>query len=252
MNNYKDLSKNEIFYYSEIFQSINGESKQVGKNVLFLRLSRCNLHCTWCDSRFAWDNNLKEFRDNKQQVISIYDVIKRILQLHVNGINITGGEPMLQQDTIYQLLLLIQKNHNIDNNKFTVEIETNGTIMPNNDISDVSLVHFNISPKLANSGNSKKLRYNESALQIFNNLNNTIFKFVNDNKQTTIDEIKQFQAKLNIDNSKVYLMPLTSFDQSNEEILFHIHQTLTVIFENGWNFSPRLHILIWGAKKRGV
>ena len=78
---------------TEIFKSIQGESTYAGRPCLFVRLTGCNLRCHWCDTAYAF---------NGGQKMSVADVLARIRQLGGKLVELTGGEPLLQQE-VYPL-----------------------------------------------------------------------------------------------------------------------------------------------------
>ena len=98
---------------SEIFESIQGEGTNAGKPVVFLRTAECNLKCTWCDTKFTWD--WKQFDYSKEvKEMSIKEVINSISKFNVKHLVITGGEPLLQQEPLIDLVqILVNKNFNI-------------------------------------------------------------------------------------------------------------------------------------------
>jgi 7-carboxy-7-deazaguanine synthase len=77
----------EAFVINEIFYSIQGESSYAGLPCVFVRLTACNLRCTWCDTTYS-------FHDGKP--ISLGDVIVKVLEYNCPLVEITGGEPLLQ------------------------------------------------------------------------------------------------------------------------------------------------------------
>jgi len=236
---------------SEVFYSIQGEGKTVGIPSVFVRLGGCNLMCggmgtqfdgelhnnaRWrCDTVEVWMKaKSKEFKDvlNKECI----DAIKN--NAHII---ITGGEPMMQQIQIIEFINYIKTNIN---KKAYFEVETNGTIMPNNFLlNEINL--WNCSPKLSNSGNDKSLAYKPDVIKRLNK-QNAIFKFVVDNKQDW-QEIKKDYLTL-IDKEKVYLMPAGE----NQKLLNDNKKTIVELARNNYlNFTTRLHIDIWN-KKTGV
>ena len=103
---------------NEIFFSIQGEGIQVGVPTTFLRLFGCDLRCSWCDSMYAVEG--KDYKD-----IKVNDLIQKIESLNCKNICITGGEPLLQQEILINLVeVLIQR-------KFKILLETAGHIKPN-------------------------------------------------------------------------------------------------------------------------
>ena len=81
---------------NEIFFSIQGESSYAGKPCVFVRLTGCNLRCSYCDTRYAYDEG---------EDLAIDEIVKRITSYACNLIEITGGEPLLQNGTPLQFHL---------------------------------------------------------------------------------------------------------------------------------------------------
>nr|WP_303715226.1 radical SAM protein [Methanoculleus marisnigri] len=97
---------------SEIFRSLQGEGKSQGRPCTFIRLTGCNLRCAWCDTSYAREGG---------EEMSITEVLDRVWLQNGKQICITGGEPLLQQEAVLELL----KKFSLHG--YTVEIETNGT-----------------------------------------------------------------------------------------------------------------------------
>ncbi|MCD4676203.1 MAG: radical SAM protein [Desulfobacula sp.] len=95
----------------EIFYSLQGESTFTGLPCIFIRLSGCNLSCSWCDTLYA---------KKESQSMTFDQILKKISFYHCNLIEITGGEPLLQESTPSLISLLLEKN-------FQVLLETNGS-----------------------------------------------------------------------------------------------------------------------------
>jgi len=79
---------------NEIFHSIQGESTRAGDPCVFVRLSACDLRCTWCDTEYAFYEGRK---------MSIDDVVQKVESYGCPLVEITGGEPLLQDD-VYELM----------------------------------------------------------------------------------------------------------------------------------------------------
>ena len=79
---------------NEIFHSIQGESTHSGRPCVFVRLTACNLRCSWCDTPYAFTEGRKMSLDDVMQQIDAYDC---------KLVEITGGEPLLQ-DEVYPLM----------------------------------------------------------------------------------------------------------------------------------------------------
>jgi 7-carboxy-7-deazaguanine synthase len=102
---------------NEIFYSIQGESSCAGRPCVFLRLTGCNLRCTYCDTTHAYEAG---------EEIPIADLVQRIAAYHCPLVEITGGEPLLQSETPPLITRLLDAG-------FRVLLETNGS----RDISQV-------------------------------------------------------------------------------------------------------------------
>lgn len=100
------LSINEIFY------SIQGESTYVGTPCVFVRLAGCDLRCSWCDTTYAFNEGRK---------MSVEDVVQQVDQYNSPLVEVTGGEPLLQ-DEVYPLMERL-----LDGGR-TVLLETGGQI----------------------------------------------------------------------------------------------------------------------------
>ncbi|MEE8185852.1 MAG: radical SAM protein [Thermodesulfobacteriota bacterium] len=98
---------------SEIFFSIQGESTYAGLPCIFIRLAGCNIRCAWCDTHYAQD------RDGGAE-FSHDDIVNEIKKYNCSLVEITGGEPLLQDGT----LPLLNKILELD---YEVLLETNGT-----------------------------------------------------------------------------------------------------------------------------
>src|SRR5580700_8285242 len=98
---------------TEIYKSIQGESTYAGLPCVFVRLTGCNLRCSWCDSEYTFTGGRR---------MTVEEVIEEVEQLSPSGglVEITGGEPMLQEQEIVPVM------QNLLNAGYTVLIETSG------------------------------------------------------------------------------------------------------------------------------
>jgi 7-carboxy-7-deazaguanine synthase len=236
---------------SEVFYSIQGEGKTVGIPSVFVRVGGCNLICGGMGTQFDGElHNNAEWRCDSIEVWmkaltkNIEDVLpKDCIKAIKNGAHIilTGGEPMIQQNGLIKFIDYVKEKINP---KAYIEIETNGTVMPNEEtLEKINL--WNCSPKLKNSGNDISMTFKEDVIKKLNN-QNTIFKFVVNN-QKEWEEIQQTYLPI-IDRDKIYLMPAGE----NQELLDKNKATVVKLAkENYLNFTTRLHIDIWN-KKTGV
>ena len=95
---------------NEIFYSIQGEATRAGEPCVFVRLTACDLRCTWCDTTYA-------FYEGRKQALE--DVVAEVEQHQCRLVEITGGEPLLQDDVYPLMETLIERGH-------TVMLETGG------------------------------------------------------------------------------------------------------------------------------
>jgi organic radical activating enzyme len=221
---------------NEIFKSIQGEGPNFGKPAIFLRTAQCNLKCTWCDTKYTWDwKNYDYAKEVKEMTIE--EIKEQLLDYEIKHLVITGGEPLLQQDDIADLLSFLKPD-------FYVEIETNCTILPNKMLTDL-VDQWNVSPKTENSGNPLELYENDECYYFFANQENCFFKYVVEN-ESDIPEIKKFITKYNIPNNRVQLMTQAS---TKEEISTREKSISELAKANNFLFSPRLHVAMWGAQR---
>ena len=122
---------------NEIYYSIQGESTHVGRPCIFIRLTYCNLRCTYCDTEYA-------FYEGKD--IEIPEIMAEIKQWNCNLVEVTGGEPLFQDECIDLL-------NELTNQNYEVLLETGGSLS----ISDVPIEIVRIVDfKCPSSGMEKK------------------------------------------------------------------------------------------------
>lgn len=239
------LAVNEI--YGPVQQ---GEGKSAGKDVIFLRLSGCNLACDWCDTPYTWNWKGTKFvhpekYDPKDEVKKMTtDEVKSKVQEYAAGVKalvISGGEPMLQQASLLPLLREFGKD------SWWVEVETNGTIEPEDEFIRL-ISQFNCSPKTSNSGpdNPEKKRLDILALRkIAQQRDKSTFKFVIQSINDAV-EVRDIIQLANIKPEQVWIMPE---GKTKEEQLAREGDARLLARSNGYNFSPRLHVLQFGNKR---
>lgn len=229
----------------EIFASLQGEGPSMGMPVAFIRLSRCNLACQWCDTAYTWrfegderahrDNNAYE-RAANQVKLSPEDAAQRIEELGQNRLVITGGEPLLQSGALADML-----SHLPD---IEVEVETNGTVRPSAHV-DIRVDQYNVSPKLAHSGNAAKLALIPERLDFYASDPRAFFKFVIATRKD-VDEVDALKREYRIANERLFLMAegTTSADlRARQEWLSPL------CLEKGYRMSDRMHIHLYGDSR---
>lgn len=225
---------------AEAFYSLQCEGREIGVPAVFLRLGGCNLMCNsehWrCDTIEVWQ---KGKATNFEDVLDSYFIGKIKKGAHLV---ITGGEPLLHQEAILSFVDYLYNKHNLDD--MIIEVETNGTIVPKGQLLRL-IDRWNVSPKLANCGETYEKRVNENALMQIQMTNNSIFKFVIKEAEDVLDILQDYDF-LNFKN--VILMPAGA---TREEL----NITRPIVVEQckllGLRYSERLHIVIWD-KKTGV
>jgi 7-carboxy-7-deazaguanine synthase len=237
---------------SESFYSIQGEGITVGMPSIFLRLTGCNLTCggintlttkkkdsgaTWrCDTIEVW---------RKGTEISIKELLitwqkNGWLSALKNGTHlvITGGEPLIQES---EIIALIRSIESLNQAPPFVEVETNGTLLPSEELSE-RVSQWNVSPKLRNSGMAYEHRIVTQPLAWFGRRNNTWFKFVASHPEDIQEALDTVIHPLHISLSKVIIMP--GVDSRNDHLRY-CSAIISRCKQESLRFSPRLHILLW-------
>lgn len=239
------LSASGALSVSEMFgPTIQGEGRSQGLPVVFLRLGLCNLDCRWCDTPFTWDWTGKNgvVYDKAQEVkrIPATEIVETLNALtdYPCRLVISGGEPLLQQRRLITGVIEPWSPR-------PVEIETNGTIVPDDRLAGVQI---NCSPKLANSGIEYERRIIPEALERIAEMNST-FKFVVSSRDdfAEIDELRQGPLS-EVPTDRIYLMPEGT---TPDDLLPHLAWVMTEAATVGFAVSPRLHALAYGDL-RGV
>jgi 7-carboxy-7-deazaguanine synthase len=238
----------------EIFHSIQGEGRSIGVPSVFVRTSLCNLHCIWCDTDYTWNWKGTRFEhvndakpgyqkfDKKQWIVEceVGAVAEIVAGFNCPNIILTGGEPMLQQPMLAALMQVLREK----SPGFRFEVETNGTLLPKPEF-EAAIDQYNVSPKLENSNNARKLREKPAALRFFSVSQKANFKFVLAEKRDLL-EVLGLVRNYEIPVEKVWLMP----EGTTAAALAKRRKWLVeVCKEHGFRYSDRLHVQIWGAKK---
>jgi GTP cyclohydrolase I len=133
-------------YVAEVFgPTFQGEGPSAGQRAGFVRLGGCNLACTWCDTAYTWDARRYDLRAEIGPQ-SVAQLLAALDAMAVPLVVITGGEPLLQTRALTPLVAALSTRG------LRVEVETNGTRPPPG--WPWAGITFNVSPKLAHSGNA--------------------------------------------------------------------------------------------------
>ena len=224
--------------FSELFHTIQGEGQLIGVPSVFFRTSYCNLRCVWCDTPYtSWKP------ENRN--ISVAESVDAISQYRCKHVVITGGEPFIQARELMELCCELDKRgHHIT-------IETNATLF-----AAVPAHLISMSPKLRNSNpptdnrffkRHERGRIRPDVIRKFLDQYPCQVKFVVDTPED-LAEIQALQTEVDIPAETILLMP----QGTTPAVLRQKQEWLVDLCkENGYRYSPRVHVDIWGDK-RGV
>lgn len=237
----------------EIFFSLQGEGRELGRPSVFVRTSRCNLYCRWCDTPYTWNwrghgfehdgGASSEFEAASETVtLEPDEVAEHVRRFPCFNVVLTGGEPLLQADAC---VALMQRLRSLDA-RYRFDVETNGTLVP--PLAMQGLVDlYMVSPKLDNSGVRASLRLRPDALAYFARDERASFKLVLSDPSET-REVLELLEPYGVAPDRIYLMPQAS---SAEELRAQGPAVAAVALAHGFRFSDRLHLHLYG-KARGV
>ena len=208
---------------NEIYYSVQGESTHAGRPCIFIRLTYCNLRCSYCDTEYA-------FYDGKDMEIA--HIISEIKRWDCNLVEVTGGEPLFQDECIDLLNELVNSN-------YEVMLETGGSLS----ISDVpkkvvKIVDF----KCPSSGMVKKNLYSiVDDLQAHDEV-----KFVIGNRED-FDWAKDRITEYSLDKICTLLFSPTFGEIDPQQIVeWILAENLPV------RMQLQMHKMIWSPEEKGV
>lgn len=221
---------------SEVFgPTFQGEGPSLGQRAGFVRLGRCNLDCSWCDTPYTWDWERHDPAAELRRV-PVGAVVDALAAMDPEIVVVTGGEPLLQQRRLVPLLEACATHG------WATEVETNGTLAPDDAV--VALVtRWNVSPKLANSGIPVERRIVPSALDALRSTGAAVFKFVV-SQPADLDEVASLVDACAL--SPVWIMPEGTDART---VLARARQLAEPVLARGWNLTTRLHVLLWGDER---
>lgn len=236
--------KAEKLQLSEWFYSIQGEGRFAGIPAVFLRFAYCNLGCSWCDSKYSWDFSQYDL-ENEVKLVDVAMVTDWWMREDIPKsahLILTGGEPLMSVHTSLQIELVKALDCPF------VEVETAGTVHSVDLDPLVGL--YNVSPKLGNSGNSKRMRYNVFCLSFYAMLRDRAdFKFVicdeKDIEEVQIDFEGRFPF---LTPDRIFLMPEAS---DRPTLSYRRDWLIDLCKKYGYRYCDRLQVQVYGDK-RGV
>lgn len=209
---------------SEIFCSIQGESTYTGLPCIFIRLAGCNLRCDYCDSTYSYKSKI---------TLSFDEIISKIKEFEpVRLIEITGGEPLLQNE-VHELIDILEENN------FVILLETNGTLLLDKIPKYVTKI---VDVKCPGSGEKNSfLMENLEYIDI----EKDELKFVlTDNYD--YNWAKDFIMKNKLKGYEILLSPVSEKLKPHDLAKWIIDDKLPV------RLQLQLHKIIWDKDKRGV
>lgn len=220
---------------SEIFESVQGEGPSVGVPSIFLRLGLCNLKCTFCDTPFTWDFQRFD-RENELESRGLEELVESLEAFRSKNLVVTGGEPLLQDEALVALLTRLPQHR--------VEIESAATRMPSEALL-ARVDQWNLSPKLAGSGNAERHRIKPEVLSRFAALSHANFKFVIA-EEGDLEEVDALVERFSIPPERVILMP----EGVSDTVLIRRGRELVErAIERGFRYGHRLHITLYGDER---
>jgi 7-carboxy-7-deazaguanine synthase len=213
---------------AECFYSMQGEGVTAGLPAVFLRLQGCSVGCRWCDTKYSWD-------PAGGREVSLDALVQEAAAFPCRRAVITGGEPL--ESPLFTPLVEALKAQG-----FAIEVETSGVLPP----PAAPVDQWNVSVKLAGSGVPEARRINPEAIRAFLALG-VWWKFVVVDEQD-VTEVLKLAERFTLPGERILLMPE---GVRREEVLERSPWVIAECRRYGFRYSPRLHILLWGAK-RGV
>ena len=217
---------------SEVFgPTFQGEGPTLGRRAAFVRLGRCNLDCSWCDTPYTWDwTRFDPAAELTRRRVD--EIVAEVEAMGVDRVVVTGGEPLLQQRSLVPFLAACAERG------WAVEVETNGTLAPSPAVV-AGVERFNVSPKLTNSGVDAGRAIAPDVLRSFVATGKAVFKFVVAAPED-LDEI----AALGVE--PVYVM---AEGTTPEAVLATTRAIADDVSARGWHLTTRLHVLLWGDQR---
>lgn len=209
---------------SEIFYSIEGEGIEIGRPEVFVRLAGCNLRCSWCDTKYAWENG-KE--------MSIKEIVEEVRRYPCKNVSITGGEPLLQKEELLELIKQLKELG------YWIQINTNGTIFDGEIFRLVDLI--SIDCKCPSSKMESSLDILKRTKELFNSKSQ--FKFIISTKED-YEYAKNIVCSLNASN--IIFQPEWNSRKFAEKLIDLVKKDAVnarIIFQQ--------QKIVWGSK-RGV
>ena len=208
---------------NEIYLSVQGESTHTGLPCVFIRLTGCNLRCSWCDTVYA-------FHEGKN--MSIDEILQKVANFGIHLVEITGGEPLVQ-DNVYTLMRRLIESG------YKVMLETGGSISLERVPKDVIKI---MDLKCPGSGEQEK-----------NNLDNLKLLVPHDEVKFVILDKKDYEWSRDIikrykinETAHILISPVFDKLELKEIVKWILEDRLPV------RLQTQLHKIIWNKDTIGV
>ena len=208
---------------NEIYLSVQGESTHTGLPCVFIRLTGCNLRCSWCDTAYA-------FHEGKN--MSIDEILQKVANFGIHLVEITGGEPLMQ-DNVYTLMMRLIESG------YKVMLETGGSISLERVPKDVIKI---MDLKCPGSGEQEK-----------NNLDNLKLLAPHDEVKFVILDKKDYEWSRDIikrhkinETAHILISPVFDKLELKEIVKWILKDRLPV------RLQTQLHKIIWDKNTIGV
>ena len=215
---------------AETFYSIQGEGATAGVPAIFVRLQGCSVGCQWCDTKYSWD-------PAGGRAVDLPALLDEVAAHPCRRVVITGGEPL-------ESALFGPLSAALAARGYLLEVETSGTLEPPPD--SPAAIQWNVSVKLAGSGVAEHRRINPAAIRAFLG-RDAWWKFVV-SEPGEVGEVLRLAERFALPRERVLLQPE---GLRADELAARTAWLVEACKTHGFRFSPRLHVLIWGAR-RGV
>jgi len=228
---------------SEVFPAWQGEGPATGQACTFLRLGLCNLHCSWCDTPFTWDNDRYDVGRECPPRTADW-IVDQVSEHPARLLVLSGGEPLMHRSN---RALLTALDELVGHHGRELHVETNGTLVPTPQLLDL-VSTFVVSPKIAQNDDPLSKRIKPAVLQYFGALalqGQAVFKFVARNEDD-LAEITHLVTTAGLPHGSVWVMP----EGTTRVAVVNTHRRLLPMLERtGFNTSTRLHVLLYGDQR---
>jgi len=215
---------------AEVFYSIQGEGATAGLPAVFVRLQGCSVGCVWCDTKYSWD-------PEAGREVDLPALVNEAAAFPCRRAVVTGGEPL--ESPLFVPLL-----RGLAGRGFAIEVETSGIVQPPPSVDRA--IQWNVSLKLAGSGVDEARRIRPEAIRDFLT-RDAWWKFVVTG-DADVSEVLRLAERFALPRARILLQPEAV---RREDLLERSAGVVEACKRHGFGFSPRLHVLLWGAK-RGV